>query len=87
MTKQAGVEDAVREILRDALHLGPRADALSPDSQLFGAMPEFDSMSVVTVLALIEEEFGIVIEDDEISADVFRTLGSLSAFVSARVRD
>lgn len=74
-----------REILRDTLQLGERADQLTAASPLLGAIPEFDSMAVVTVLTMVEEEFGIEIDDDEVSADVFETMGSLADFVSRKV--
>jgi acyl carrier protein len=76
--------DRIRKILRDALQLGPRAEELGPDSRLLGAIPEFDSMAVVNVMVMIEDEFGITIGDDEVSADVFETLGSLCAFVEQK---
>lgn len=77
----------VRAILRDTLHLGDRAEKLSADSPLLGGIPEFDSMAVITVVTMIEEEFGITIDDDELSADLFATLGSLSTFVAEKVAD
>lgn len=73
--------DRVKRILRDALQLGPRADQLSESSALLGGIPEFDSMAVVAVITLIEEEFGVSVNDDEISGDTFATVGSLAAFV------
>ena len=48
-------------------------------------IPEFDSMAVVTVLTMIEDEFGIVIGDDEVSADAFETLGTLASFVDRKI--
>ncbi len=77
--------DDIREILRDTLQLGDRANQLTASSPLLGAVPEFDSMAVVTVLTMVEEEFGIEIDDDEVSADVFETVGSLADFVSQKV--
>ena len=79
--------DDIREILRDTLQLGERADQLTASSPLLGVVPEFDSMAVVTVLTMVEEQFGIEIEDDEVTADVFQTVGSLADFVSERVND
>ena len=76
--------DRLKKILGDSLQLGARADALSPASRLLGAIPEFDSMAVVTVLTMVEDEFGITVDDDEVSADVFETLGTLSAFVQGK---
>lgn len=74
----------LKRILSDTLQLGARADALTPESRLLGALPEFDSMAVVTVLTMIEEEFGFTVSDDEVSAEVFETLGTLSAFVQEK---
>jgi acyl carrier protein len=74
-------EGRIRRILRDALQLGARGERLTEASPLLGSIPELDSMAVVTVLTLIEEEFGVTVDDDEISADTFATLGSLVEFV------
>ncbi len=78
------IED-IRNILRDTLQLGDRADQLGPESPLLGAIAELDSMAVVTILTMVEEEFGIEIEDDEVSAEIFETVGSLTDFVSQQV--
>lgn len=78
------VEDQVRGVLRDILSLGDRADRLSPDSPLLGALPELDSMAVVNVIAALEDRFGFTVDDDEISGDTFATLGSLVEFVAAK---
>ena len=77
--------EATRNILRESLQLGDRADTLTVDSEILGSIPEFDSMAVVTVLTIMEEEYGISIDDDEISADVFETLGSLADFLASKV--
>lgn len=73
--------DRLRDVLRDSLQLGARADKLTEHSPLMGAIPELDSMAVVSVLTLIEDQFGFTIADDEITADSFATLGSLLRFV------
>jgi acyl carrier protein len=74
----------LKAVLRDTLQLGERADRLTESSALLGAIPEFDSIAVVSVLTMIEEEFGIIVADDEMSADVFATLGSLAEFVARK---
>ncbi len=74
----------VKNILRDSLNLGARADRLTADSPLLGSIPELDSMAVVQIITMIESECGITIDDDEVSADVFATLGSLVRFVSEK---
>lgn len=76
-----------RRILRDTLNLGQRAEQLTLESPLMGSIPEFDSMAVVGVVAAIEEEFGVAINDDELSAEVFATVGSLARFVARKIAE
>jgi acyl carrier protein len=78
---------SVKKILRDTLNIGPRADKLTADSELLGSLPEFDSMAVVNVVAALESEFGISVNDDELSAEVFATVGSLTQFVSGKLAE
>ena len=77
--------DDVRLILTDVLSLGDAGRALAAGSPLLGAIPELDSMAVVNLITALEEHFGITVEDDEISADTFETLGSLAAFVAHKL--
>ncbi len=74
----------VRQIIGDVLQLGDRTSKLGPDSALLGSIPEFDSMAVVTVITALEERFDLVVEDDEIDASVFETLGTLTSFVERK---
>lgn len=79
------VEQQVRAILKNTLQLGERAARLESGTALLGALPELDSMAVVTVITALEDQFGFVVEDDEISAETFATLGSLVRFVESKV--
>jgi acyl carrier protein len=44
-------------------------------------------MAVVGVVTAIEEQFGITVNDDELSADVFATVGSLAEFVAGKLAE
>lgn len=77
--------EAVKNLLAQSLQLGPRAERLNADSPLLGAIPELDSMAVVMILTAMEEYFGFTVDDDEISADTFETLGTLTAFVEQKL--
>ena len=78
--------DDVRGVLREALGLGERARQLELSTPLLGGLPELDSIAVVTVIAGIEDRFGIAVEDDEISAETFDTVGSLCRFIEHKQR-
>lgn len=75
----------IKAILRDSLSLGARADALTAESGLLGSVPEFDSMAVVTVVTMLEDEFEFSVDDDELSAEVFETVGTLKSFVDGKL--
>ena len=75
----------VAMLVGETLGLGERAERLTRDSELLGAIPEFDSQAVVSVLVAVEEHFGIQIDDDEVTADIFVTLGDLVDFVAQKV--
>lgn len=75
----------VRKVLGDTLRLGDRAAGFEATTPLLGSVPELDSMAVVAVINALEESFGVCFEDDEISADTFETLGSLSDLVDQKM--
>ena len=77
----------VKKILAQALQLGSAIDAMTLETRLLGALPELDSMAVVTILTALEENFGFGVDDDEISADTFATLGSLISFVDHKLQN
>ena len=78
-------EQNVLETLDEALSLQGRSSAFNLDTQLLGALPELDSMAVVTIITSIEERFDIIVEDDELGAEVFETVGSLVRFVDEKL--
>jgi len=79
------VVEEVKSVLGQVLRLGDRAQQFDARTPLFGSVPEFDSMAVVTVIGSIEDRFGIAIDDDEITAEVFETVGSLAEFVGRKL--
>jgi len=72
-------------ILQSTLGLQEGAIAPNPGTPVLGAIPEMDSMSVVAILASFEEQYGIMVDDDEIDADVFATVGSLTNFLESKL--
>lgn len=72
-------------LVDDTLNLGGRAATFVESTPLLGAVPELDSMGVVSLITALEEHFGISINDDEIDGAVFQTFGTLKAFVSGKL--
>lgn len=74
----------VLSVLDEVLSLGGQAQSFNRGTALLGAVPELDSMAVVTLITTLEERFGIVVDDDEIDGDTFASVGSLVDFVAAK---
>ena len=79
------VLDEVKQILIDVLNLDQAGKSLHANSALLGSLPELDSMAVISLITALEEQFGISVEDDEIGAATFETLGSLARFVEGKL--
>ncbi len=78
--------DEVRTLIDQTLELEGRALVFDRTTPLLGEVPEFDSMAVVSLVTALQDHFGIVIDDDDISADTLETLGTLVDLVE-RKRD
>jgi acyl carrier protein len=80
------VERVVRGVLRDVLGISQtRVDAFEADTELFGSLPELDSMAVAGLLTEMEDRLGIVIDDDDVDGDMLATFGALCAFAADKV--
>ncbi len=78
-------DQKLRKILTDVLGLKPgQAEAFDADTGLFGYLPELDSMAVAGLLTEMEDRLDIVIDDDEIDADLMETYGALLAFAEGK---
>jgi acyl carrier protein len=75
----------VAGVVDEVLSLNGRSARFTRETQLLGAIPEFDSMAVVSLITSLEERFGIAVDDDEIDGAVFSTIGTLADFVSGKL--
>jgi acyl carrier protein len=81
------VERHVVAILDEVLSLNGRSAGFERDTPLLGSVPELDSMAVVALITTLEERIGITMNDDEIDGNTFATLGSLTDYVDAKLRN
>lgn len=85
LTDAGDVDATLRAVLVDVLGLNSeRVATFTEATQLFGALPEFDSMAVAGLLTELEERLGILIEDHDVDADLLETFGSLLTFARAK---
>ena len=76
----------VKAVVTKTLGIEGRADSLIAATPLLDSVPEFDSMAVLKVILALEERFGVTIDDDEVTGDLFETLGTLAAFVERKLK-
>lgn len=78
------VLDGVIEVIVRVLGIEERADELDATTELFGGIPELDSLAVLELVTSLEDRFGIVVEDEDVTGEVFETVGTLADFVAER---
>jgi acyl carrier protein len=76
--------DRVKVVIVKTLAIQDRAYRLDESTELFGSMPELDSMSVVALAVNLEREFDFEIDDEDFRGEVFDTIGTLADFVEQR---
>lgn len=80
------VERVVRNVLRDILGLSEdQVSGFDRDTELFGSLPELDSMAVAGLLTEMEDRLDILIEDDEVDGELFENFGNLVDFARAKI--
>ena len=80
--------DVTQEVIRvldEVLSLNGRGAAFTRETHLLGAIPELDSMAVVSLITSLEEHFGLTVDDDDMDGSTFATVGSLADFVSGKL--
>lgn len=84
-TSRKPLIDDVKGVLITTLGLEDPAPAFDAATPLFGTLPELDSMTVLELVYALEERFGIVVDGDDVTVEVFETLGSLTEFVEHKL--
>ncbi len=77
MTTDTATLNEVKSVLVTTLGIEDRAASIDASTELFGGIPELDSLAVLELVTAIEDKFGITIEDEEFGGEIFETLGSL----------
>jgi acyl carrier protein len=78
--------DDVKAVVVETLGVEDRADSLDAATPLLGSLPELDSMAVLELVLELEQRFGIVVDGEDVTAEVFETLATLTAFVDSKLR-
>ncbi len=77
--------ELTRRTVRSCLQLGDEVNSFDRDTQLLGGLPEFNSLTITAIIASLEDELDCEIDDAEITAEIFETMGSLADFVGEKM--
>jgi acyl carrier protein len=75
----------VKAVVVSVLGIEDRAATIDAGTPLLGNLPELDSMAVLELVAALEQRFGVTIDDEDVTAEAFDTLGSLMALVDSKL--
>ena len=76
--------EAVIKVVVGALGIEEQALTMEARTPLFGDLPELDSLGVVELAVALENRFDIQLDDEDITGEVFETIGSLADFVASK---
>ena len=84
MVKTVNALELTQQLLRSSMQLSDKTP-LKPDTELMGAFPEFNSLTITTLIMQIEQSVDCEIDDDEINGEIFETVGSLAEFIALKM--
>ena len=84
MTVESGLIEEVIGVVVTTLGIEDRAPSLHAGTELLDSLPELDSMASVELIVALEDQFDLEVDEEQISGEVFETIGSLAAFVDAQ---
>ena len=83
---RSAIDRCLKAILVDVLGLEAEdVDQFDNEAGLFGHLPELDSMAVAGLFTEIEDRFDMLIEDDDVDAEMLETYGGLLAFIEMKL--
>ena len=77
------IKTRIREFVRQQFPLAQRRSIGDDDSLIEGGI--IDSMGVLEIVTFIESQFEVVLADDEVASDNFRSIQSLADFVKSKL--
>ena len=80
----ACLKEQVKCLIVAALGLDIDPVEIPDDEGLFGGGMDLDSMATLEIVAAIEEAFGITVEDDELTAELFDSVEVLAEYVATK---
>ncbi len=76
------VKERIKEVIIESLGLeGMTPEMIGDDDALFGDGLGLDSVDALELMVVLEKDFGIQIDDQELDPEVFASVNSLEKFI------
>lgn len=74
-----------KDLIKSCLQQGDNVNGFTKDTKLLGAFPELNSLTIMTMITALEEQLDCEIADEELSAEIFETVGTLAQFIEKKM--
>lgn len=82
--KKQEIITKLKDLIVYELDINIKREELSDDSPLLEGGIGLDSISIVNLIVLIEKNFNIRFQDEEITMDLFSDLNTLASFIESK---
>jgi acyl carrier protein len=76
----------VKQCIVEAIDVNLAPSAISDDLPLLSKGLALDSAAILRLIAALESEFDVEIDDEALRPELFQSVGTLSAYLSVRLR-
>ncbi len=77
-------QDRIKGLIIEKVLVGVNPDEISNDSELVSELG-LDSIQIIGLIGGLEEEFDIVLEDDDLDFELFSTINNLAKLVDGKL--
>lgn len=77
----------LKEIIVNKLDVNLTYDDIDENVSLYEDGLGLDSIAIVDLIVLIEKDFAVSIEDDELNAGLFKNLNTLADFIQTKIKN
>lgn len=78
------VQERIKELIVEKVLVGVNPEEIDSESQLVSELG-LDSIQIIGLIGGLEEEFDIVLEDDDLDFELFSTISSLAKLVEGKI--
>ncbi len=77
------LETAIERFIVDEIMLGDNQTRIDPNDSLISS-GVLDSLALLRLIAFLEEQIGITVEDSEVIPENFETINDIKAFINRK---